>query len=93
MSPRYFNGEIIGIHADVDLDRPVEQMLGREVVARLSDGRMLLKIIQAGRIENLFSLVSLNPRVPPIIDAEVEWAREIELRLPAKVRRSIFRSS
>jgi len=93
MSPRYFDGEIIGIHSDEDLDVAPEKLLGQEVVARCMDGRVLLKVLQAGRTPGTYSLISLNPRVPPLIDLEIVWAREIELRLPARAKRTIFRSS
>ena len=93
MAPRYFDGEVIGIHADPNLHVPPENLLGQEGVANAADGRVVLKILQAGQSPGRFSLVSINPRVLPIVDVELVWAREIELRLPARVKRTLFRSS
>jgi transcriptional regulator with XRE-family HTH domain len=79
MSPRYYENELIGFTPD---GNDIGTLLGQEVVAKLADGRLVLKILQGGTARGAYTLVSMDRTVPPIVDAEIEWAAPIDWHKP-----------
>ena len=59
---------------------PVE-LVGEDCFVRLKDGRTLVKILERGSVDGLWTLASINASTPPIRDVEVEWAAPVEVRL------------
>lgn len=51
--------------------------LGRPVVAELEDGTVVLKRLAAGSTHGHWSLLSLNPTHPNIIDVRLRWASRV----------------
>lgn len=80
MVPRYRPGEVIGIRLP---GRPCLgfKLIGRDVVAKLSDGQVVLKTVAAGPETGSFVLTSVNPMVPPIYNPEIEWAAPIDFHM------------
>jgi transcriptional regulator with XRE-family HTH domain len=78
MLPRYDPGDVVICWRRF---RPPEQLLGREAVVRLADGRRFLKRILRGSSRKTFNLESFNARL--IEDARIEWALEIHVIVPA----------
>lgn len=73
--PWALNGDIIfwrRNHMGVD---PMD--LGRPVVAELADGRIMLKRLASGSKPGLWSLLSINPTHPNLIDVSVTWAARV----------------
>ena len=56
-------------------------LVGEDCFVRLKDGRTLVKILERGSREGLWTLASINASTPPIRDVEIEWAAPIEVRL------------
>ena len=56
-------------------------LIGEDCFVRLRDGRTLVKILERGSRDGLWTLTSINASTPPIRDVEVEWAAPIEVRL------------
>jgi phage repressor protein C with HTH and peptisase S24 domain len=77
MYPRYFDGEYLfyvrNSHAPSDL-------VGRECVVKLSDGRIFVKILRRGSEASLFNLESWNSSTPTMED-QVEWAAPVVSRV------------
>lgn len=59
-----------------------EQDLGRAVIAELEDGRILLKKLGASEKRGHFSLYSINPSHPNILDVKLVWAARVLAPLP-----------
>lgn len=57
--------------------------LGRPVVAELADGRVMLKRLASGTRPGLWSLLSINPTHPSLIDVPLKWAARALAPLPA----------
>lgn len=72
MYPRYIDGETIYFRADSVNPNTV---LGRECVVKLSDGRMMVKILRKGSAPGLFRLESWN--APPIEDVGIDYASPV----------------
>lgn len=72
MYPAYHNGDTLYYREHA---ANMDQVIGRECVVRLEDGRVLVKMIMRGSRPNLFTLTSHN--APPIADARIEWAARI----------------
>lgn len=89
MLPRYNPGEIIGITIPVEgyID---DSLIGRDVVARLSDDSYVLKILHRGSEKGKYTLISINPSVPPIIDTKLLWASPIDFLIPMARNRKIY---
>ena len=51
--------------------------LGRPVVAELADGRVVLKRLASGSKPGAWSLLSLNPTHPNIMDTKIKWASRV----------------
>lgn len=75
MYPRYFDGEKLFYLPE---QRSPDEMIGRECVVRLDDGRMLVKIIRRGTKRNRFNLESWN--APTIENQAIEWASPVRWR-------------
>lgn len=56
--------------------------LGRPVIAETSDGQTVLKRLASGSSAGLWSLLSLNPTHPNLIDVELKWASRVMPPLP-----------
>jgi len=70
MVPAVFDGDLAffgPIREDVD------QLIGKRVMARLSDGRKFFKILKKGSEPGRWTLRSLNPATPDIEDVDVAW--------------------
>lgn len=72
MFPRYDDGNIIMWSRQL----PPQELLHREAVVGLADGRILVKIINRGSANGLWTLNSFN--APPIVDQVIEWAAPID---------------
>lgn len=77
MYPRYQDGEKLLYLPE---RRSATDLVGRECVVKLSDGRMLVKQIRRRIRGNRFDLASHN--APTIEDVEVEWAAPVMWRAP-----------
>ena len=75
MYPRYFDGERLFYVRD---DRPTEDLIGRECVVQLTDGRLFVKILRRGTRPHHFHLESWN--APIMEDQAVEWAAPVKWR-------------
>lgn len=71
MVPRFFPREKVQFGRRYDDPSP---LIGREVMARLADGRKLLKILQSGDEPGRFTLYSVNTAYEPIRNVELLWA-------------------
>ncbi|EHH68808.1 XRE family transcriptional regulator [Gluconobacter morbifer] len=80
MVPRYKPGEVVGIHLPGKNHFSLK-MIGKDVVAKLADGQMVLKTVMPGKDSHSFVLASVNPLVPPIFDPRIEWVAPIEFHL------------
>jgi transcriptional regulator with XRE-family HTH domain len=92
LTPRYFEGEVLA--ARISPEKPpsdVTHLLGREVFVRQYDSEIRLKILHKGSRPGLYNLCSLNVRMAPIMDAEVEWAVPVDFHIPGWIR-SKYRS-
>lgn len=72
MSPRYDDGDIVFYKRD--LVAPVE-LIGKECVVRLPDGRMFVKKLLRGADPGTLTLFSHN--APPLENQVVEWAAPV----------------
>lgn len=76
MYPRYFENEMLFY---VRRNDNPKAHLGRECVAQLRDGRILVKIMRRGSDDSLFNLESWN--APLIEDVAIEWAAPVLARV------------
>lgn len=72
MYPRYFDGELVYYHS---IHQPPSELIGKECVVKLADGRMLIKRLRRGTLKNVFNLESWNS--PLLENAEIEWAAPV----------------
>ncbi len=70
--PAYKDGDLIYL---ADKTGKIEDMVGRECMIQLADGRRLLKTLSKGSRKNFFTLLSYN--APPIDDVKVTWVAPI----------------
>lgn len=70
MVPAVFDGDLAFFGP---IRHDVEQLVGKRVMARLSDGRKFFKILKKGSEPGRWTLRSLNPAFPDIEDVEVAW--------------------
>lgn len=73
MFPVYREGD--QIYYSRERDFQIEEMINRESVVQLADGRTLLKTIRRGPTPGRYSLDSYN--ASPIEDVEIRWAAPI----------------
>ncbi len=69
MHPRYYDGEYLVYVRD---GRGPDELIGRECVVELTDGRKMVKTIRRGSRKGLFRLDSFNAE--PIEDVKIRWA-------------------
>ncbi|WP_343715296.1 S24 family peptidase [Inquilinus sp.] len=74
MFPRYLEREII-YYRRANTSDPLD-LIGREVVVRLADGRTFVKVLRRGSGPGFFNLDSYN--APPIEDVAIEWVVPVE---------------
>lgn len=72
MYPRYVEGEKLFYGPE---RLPAGDLVGKECVIALPDGRMLVKRLRRGSKRNLYTLESHN--APPMEDQPVEWAAPV----------------
>lgn len=76
----FWRREVMGVMAED---------VGRPVVAKIDDGRIVLKRLLYGSGPDLWTLTSLNPLHPNIVDVRLEWAARVLPPLPRdQVRRA-----
>lgn len=75
MLPRFRHGEKVVFGRKYEDPTP---LIGREVMARLVDGRKLLKVLRPGRRDGTWTLYSINTAYDPIEDVELLWALPFE---------------
>ncbi|HLL27428.1 MAG TPA: S24 family peptidase [Xanthobacteraceae bacterium] len=80
MAPRYFDNEYLFYRRD---NRPPAELIGRECVIKLTDGRMYVKELRRGEA-GLFTLFGWNS--PLIENVTVEWAAPVLARLNRNAR-------
>lgn len=80
MVPRYKPNELVGFRLP-GVTYPSLKMIGRDVVAKLEDGQILLKTLINGPSPETFALASVNPMVPPIFNPPFEWISPIDFHL------------
>jgi phage repressor protein C with HTH and peptisase S24 domain len=85
MIPRALPGEFIGISKK---HRPPREMLRRECLVFLPDGRRLFKILERGSGPGVYDLVSYNPAVPRLEDERVERVGALAAILPGPLTNS-----
>ena len=76
MRPRYFDGEYLFYLRD---QRPPSELVGRECVVKLQDGRAFVKVLRNGSRKGRFNLESWNADL--IEDQAVEWAAPVIARV------------
>lgn len=76
MYPRYFDNEYLFYARN---GATPEDLINRECVVKLTDGRAFVKILRRGRSKGLFTLESWNDA--PIEDKAVEWAAPVLARV------------
>lgn len=57
---------------------PPEAMVNRRCVVQLASGKIFVKVLRRGSADGLWTLQSLNPLYPDIVDQYVEWAAPID---------------
>jgi transcriptional regulator with XRE-family HTH domain len=87
-APRYLEGEVLAFYPQNflpkhnDTDYTLDRAVGCEVIACLADGTLMLRRLQKGTQPGRYSLISLNPQRPPLIDVELSWASAIDWHIP-----------
>jgi phage repressor protein C with HTH and peptisase S24 domain len=64
-----------------DVREDPRDFVGEECFVRLKDGRTLVKVLEAGAEQGLWTLVSVNGAFPPLRNVEIDWAAIIDLKL------------
>lgn len=72
MLPLYEDGTLLYYSKHL----PPEEMIGRRVIAKLADDRVLVKTLRRGSDRGLWTLVSLN--APDIEDVAIQWVAPID---------------
>lgn len=72
MLPLYEDGTLLYYSRHL----PPEDMVGRRVIAKLADERVLVKTLRRGSERGLWTLVSLN--APDIEDVAIQWVAPID---------------
>lgn len=78
MYPRYFDGEYLFY---VRAGHSPRELVGRECVVKLVDGRTFVKVLRPGADEQTFNLESWNSNTATIEDVIVEWAAPVVARV------------
>lgn len=75
MYPRYFDGEYLYYIRD---QRPPAELIGKECIVKLTNGKIYVKTLRRGSSSKLFNLESWNAKL--IEDQKVEWAAPVTWR-------------
>lgn len=78
MFPAYDPGTILFYSENV----PPEMRVNRRCIVRLVDGRMFVKILRRGSTDHTWTLQSINPNYPDMIDEVIEWVAKIDWTQP-----------
>lgn len=70
MIPVYYDGDYI-IYDKAQSWTNLHELVGRECVVKLTDGRMAVKVLINGTVEGRWTLFSYNAQ--PISNVELEW--------------------
>ena len=57
---------------------PPEDMINKRCVVQLASEKIFVKILRKGSADGLWTLQSLNPLYPDMVDEVVEWAAHID---------------
>jgi SOS-response transcriptional repressor LexA len=71
MIPRFFEGETLIFGAP----KPLKELINQEIMAILTNGNVLIKILRRGQLPNTWDLHSYNSLFPPIENAAITEAR------------------
>lgn len=74
-SPRFLNGEALAYR---NKPQDPEELLGKEVIVQLRDGRLVLKRLALGSAPGRYSLLSINPTAPVMVDAPIDWVAKVD---------------
>lgn len=74
MLPAYESGDLLFYSTHTQ----PHEMIGRRCVAKLVDGRILIKIIRRGSTDGLWTLQSMNIGTSDIEDQAIEWVAKID---------------
>ncbi len=87
LSPRYYEGEVLLARIQPDQNRAgIGHLVGREAFVALAETGIVLKLVQPGSRPGLYTLSSLDLRIPPLVDVEVEWGEPIDFHIPGWLR-------
>lgn len=78
MLPAYESGDLIYYSTH----KLPHEMINRRCVAKLADGRLLVKILRRGSDDGLWTLQSINATTADIEDIVVEWVAKIDCVIP-----------
>lgn len=78
MYPRYFEGERLFY---IQQYQHPKELLNRECVVKVADGRIFVKIIRRGSSDKAFNLESWNTNTPTLEDQIIEWAAPVLARV------------
>lgn len=81
MAPAYRDRDLIVYRRATASPR---DLLGEECVVRVADGRTFIKTLMPGSAPALFTLVSHNPTMPPIVDVPIDWAVPVVMRISGR---------
>jgi transcriptional regulator with XRE-family HTH domain len=79
--PVVFSGDVVFWQRDT-ISVHTED-LGRAVIAETEDGRVMLKILASSPVRGRWSLLSINPAFPNLLDVHLRWASRVLAPLPA----------
>jgi transcriptional regulator with XRE-family HTH domain len=75
MVPAYRNGDLVFFRR---WPGKIADLVGDDVVAKLTDGRACLKLLLKGTKPGRFRLESYSKTVAPMLDVEIEWVAPVE---------------
>lgn len=78
MYPRYFEGERLFY---IQQYQHPNELLNRECVVKVADGRIFVKLIRRGSNDKTFNLESWNASTPTLVDQVIEWAAPVLARV------------
>ena len=70
--PAYRDGDRIFF---VRQEQPISEVIGRECIVRIANGRTFVRTLRRGSARNLFNLEAVN--APPMEDQRLEWAMPV----------------
>lgn len=82
MTPRYNPGDVIGVRMNLAEANTIDSLVGKDVVAFTADEQTLLKRLEHGDREGRYTLLSVNPLVPPLLNVALQWAVPVDILIP-----------